>query len=51
MSEFDRGLIEDEICATCKWFDEEYGVCRHPAGNKSFEDVGEEDWCKQWTSK
>lgn len=51
MSEFDCGWIEDEICETCKWFDSENGVCRHPVGSKSFEDVGEEDWCEQWTSK
>ena len=51
MSEFDCGWIEDEICDTCKWFDKEYGVCRHPVGSKSFADVGEKDWCEQWTSK
>jgi len=42
--------VKCEICDTCKWYDSGYGICRHPAGSKSFEDVGELDWCKEWES-
>ena len=42
--------LEKEVCCeTCKYFDKEYGICRHPIAIR--DDVGEKDSCKLWCGR
>ena len=37
---------EEVCCETCKYFDTEYGICKHPIAIR--DDVGEKDFCNLW---
>ena len=42
-------MKEIACCENCKYFDDEYGICKHPIA--IFNDVGEDDFCRLWYGK
>ena len=42
-------MKETACCGNCKYFDEEYGICKHPIAIEN--DVGEKDGCRLWWGK